>query len=684
MTDSSGGARRVLSTGIATAGAAAMLFAVLADVIRSSASRGFGLFQWILLITGLALFLGGMWLTPQGRARVISTAKTVFGPNLRLRSIEVILLALLFGIVTGVGETLVLFAEKLFAGRMLRMGDELFWVLPVMDSMVLAAIGLAFVLAGLLVPAVRSVMVVGFVFSLLCLDALLSRFTLAQRMNGLAFAILMIGLAVVVTRRLVERRPAGYPWLRRAVATGAAAVLLLGLAGPALRGIQERRALGGLVEAAADAPNILFVIWDTVRAKSVSLYGYERPTTERLEQFASTGMTFDFAISTASWTLPSHGSMFTGRYPDKLNATWLEPMDQTYPTLAEVLSDHGWATAGFSANLAYVTREAGMARGFAHFEDYHITPGRMVFVAHMALRNLVRLGIMKDRQTAIIGLKRASMITGQVLDWLEGRPQDRPFFIFANYMDAHDPYDAPGRFKEMYGPEPTSFQSRWIGFRESDPKRIQPQIDGYDACITYLDDQLGQLLDTMGARGLLENTIIVVAADHGEHFGDNGFMRHGATLYLPVIHVPLVIRAPGTPSGIRIPDEVTLRDLPATILDLAGVRGDDRLEGTSLRWAWERDPATPGLLFSEVRQGVRHPQGLPNSNGDVHSLLGGGYHYIDRTDNGGEELYNYVRDRAEGENLIESRDALVVLDSMRHAMRRHLSTSTRSLSDAGR
>jgi arylsulfatase A-like enzyme len=374
--------------------------------------------------------------------------------------------------------------------------------------------------------------------------------------------------------------------------------------------------------------------------------------------------------------------MFTGRYPDRLNATWQEPLDGTYPTLAEVLAEHGWATAGFSANMAYVTRESGLARGFTHFEDYPITPGRMVFVAHMALRSLVRLNLLSDRGTATIGLKRGSKITDGVLGWLEDRPRDRPFFVFANYMDAHDPYDATGRFKEMYGPEPETFESSWIGFRERRLARVQAQLDSYDACITYLDDQLGTLLDAMERDGLLENTIIVITSDHGEHFGENGFMRHGTTLYLPAIHVPLVIRAPGTPAGARIDQQVTTRDLPATILDLAGV-SDERIVGTSMRDIWNGG-GDPGLLFSEVRQGIRIPQGMPTSNGDLYSIIDGRYHYIRRTDNDGEELYDHVADGGETIDLATTDGADATLEMMRAALRRHLAGSRPSLTASAR
>ena len=109
---------------------------------------------------------------------------------------------------------------------------------------------------------------------------------------------------------------------------------------------------------------------DTVRADHLSLYGYERPTTPALEQFAQQGIRFDQARATAPWTLPSHASMFTGRWPHELGEEWMTPIRGNFPTLAEYLGDHGYATAGFVANVGYCSQETGLARGFTHYEDY--------------------------------------------------------------------------------------------------------------------------------------------------------------------------------------------------------------------------------------------------------------------------------------------------------------------------
>ena len=120
----------------------------------------------------------------------------------------------------------------------------------------------------------------------------------------------------------------------------------------------------------ANSPNVLLIVLDTVRADHLSLYGYERPTTPVLERLAKRGIRFDEARATAPWTLPSHASMFTGRWPHELGEKWMTPLRGNFPTLAEYLGDHGYATAGFVANVGYCSQETGLARGFTHYEDY--------------------------------------------------------------------------------------------------------------------------------------------------------------------------------------------------------------------------------------------------------------------------------------------------------------------------
>ena len=118
------------------------------------------------------------------------------------------------------------------------------------------------------------------------------------------------------------------------------------------------------------SPNVLLVVMDTVAAGHLSLHGYNRATSTTLAELADRGIQFDSARAASSWTLPSHATMFTGRWLHELSVGWLTPLDQTHPTLAEFLGERGYATAGFVANTFYCGSSSGLARGFTHYHDF--------------------------------------------------------------------------------------------------------------------------------------------------------------------------------------------------------------------------------------------------------------------------------------------------------------------------
>ena len=187
----------------------------------------------------------------------------------------------------------------------------------------------------------------------------------------------------------------------------------------------------------ADSPNVLLIVMDTVRADRLSLYGYYRPTSPALEQFAKRGIRFDNVRTTAPWTLPSHASMFTGHWPHELGAEWMTPVRSNFPTLAEYLGSHGFATAGFAANTLFCSYETGLDRGFAHYEDYELGPlaaARTASVVNMAFKfafapaskygRRAEPGLLRLLQDAVLdSILAKDRISGQAinrkfLDWL--------------------------------------------------------------------------------------------------------------------------------------------------------------------------------------------------------------------------------------------------------------------------
>ena len=672
--------QRWLAALLIAGGTASALFSLFADLIIGG-SPGFGLRQWMLLGGGGLLVLAGSWLTATGRQSIRASLRSAFEADVRLGPGRILALAVALGVFTGLVEVGVLFGDRKLTGRILRMGGEATWVIPLVNVLILSTIGLLLSAGSLLWRGLRSAYVVTFVMMLLCADALLHRFTLGDRLDAGSAWLLAGGVAAAMTRGLAGRFRRGLR-LRR----GALVAALLGLLVPAVvvgtAAVRERLRLSGMPEPGEDAPNVLLIIWDTVRSANLSLHGYDRPTTPNLDRWAASGTVFDFALSTASWTLPAHASLFTGRYPNELSTDWWAPLDGEHATLAEVLSDHGWATGGFSANLAYATREVGLARGFTHFEDYDAVPGRMVLESTMLLNNIRRLGFVTDFEASILGLKRADRITQATLDWLSsGSVRGRPFFAFLNYFDAHDPYVSTAPYDTLFGPVEPWFFRGGMGHKETDPAKIRPQRDAYDRSIAYLDAQFGELMRGLEARGLRDNTIVIFTSDHGEHFGEHGFMRHGNTLYLPVLHVPLVVHDPRrAPAGVRVAEPVTLRDVAATILDLAGIgRVERRIPGASLARFWE-DPATAPRqeppLYAEVREGLRIPPGLPNSDADLRALVGDGFHFIWQSD-GHEELYDISADPGEMRNLTTQDSARDVLTRMRAELARFVDPGER-------
>lgn len=477
--------------------------------------------------------------------------------------------------------------------------------------------------------------------------ACLLRLASLQRIHVVAIVVLAAGVAVQLSRLFADPAGRGMALVRRSTPWLALVVVGLGGGTSAWWAIAERQAMAALPTAAAGAPNILLLILDTVRAASLGLYGYGRGTSPALDAFARRGVVFDRAVSAAPWTLPSHAVMFTGRLPHELSTGFLRPLDATYPTVAELLRARGYLTAGFVANESYCGYGTGLGRGFLHFEDYPVTPKQILLSSELGQL------ITEWRSKLILRTgdpKSAGVVNADFLRWtsrVRARSGSRPFFAFLNYMEAHLPYRTT----------PPEFERRLAGSG-------LPKADRYDAAIAYLDLELGRLFDTLTARGLLANTVVIIASDHGEQLGEHGLDDHGNSLYIQLLHVPLVIVGGSAPAGRRVADPVTLRDLPATILAFAGAPAT--LPGRPLQRLWETGGAD-SLLVAEVE---RHPTGLsmwPNRKGPMQALLRGPWHYIRESD-GREQLFDYWIDPAEEHDVAASPSGSALLPGLRAAL----------------
>jgi arylsulfatase A-like enzyme len=600
------------------------------------------------------------------------TAKSALSPG------RLLVLSLVLGLATGLVELVLLFVHKHFvdptAISSLQLNQYALWMIPVSNGLIFGACGLVLAVVAWFTRA-RVPVVVG-VYGL----CFLSAFALLLTYRGLttiAYAALAGAIALRGTPRVLCHLRRQRLFLRfglPALIGLVAALFGLGL-------VQESVHRHQLPQALPNSPNILFIVLDTVRAESLSLYGYGRETSPHLTSLAQRGVRFDHARTAAAWTLPSHASMFTGRWPYELLCSPKRPLDATYPTLAQFLRDRGYATAGFVGNTYFCSTWYGLGRGFVHYEAVAVTLLEILRSSELGriLVNKVDPSTCnRDRPRAYSNRKDAATINADFSAWLSSRPEGRPFFAFLNYFDAHDPYLTPERARKHFGSEPVTpsdFETLRDWFRVDKAKLSTQTIalarDCYDDCIGYLDDQLGRLFDGLDSKGLLENTLVIVTADHGELFGEHGAFSHGQELYQQVVRVPLVIVAPGrVPSGRTITRPVSLRNLPATVVDLLGLAQESPFPGHSLAQHWTTKSTQADepedLLLTETADEVGKVPAGPKS---VRALLDHGKLYI-RNKDGREELYDIDTDPAEAHDLSKTANAQPLVIRFRDTMHR--------------
>jgi choline-sulfatase len=325
--------------------------------------------------------------------------------------------------------------------------------------------------------------------------------------------------------------------------------------------------------------SVLLVVVDTWRADHLGIYGYARPTSAKLAPWLAEAAIFERAFATSGWTLPSFGSLFTGQIPSRHAAglsrgAGAEPgfafLDTTVQPLGALLAGHGFATAAV-VNNPFLHPGFGLSRGFETwdyvFGNYANTP-------------------------------RASQIVYWGLRWLDAR-DGRPFLLLLHLFDPHLSYDPPpsvrGRFTRGYTGK---LKLPFAGFGEANSS-WSPQdaaerrfvTGAYDEELLFVDRQLARLLGGLEARGLLDQTLVVLTSDHGEELFDHGGFEHGHTLYQELLHVPLIVWGPGVQAG-RVDVPVSLVDILPTLLEALQLPVPPDLAGRSL-WPLLRGGEAP-------------------------------------------------------------------------------------------
>jgi choline-sulfatase len=357
--------------------------------------------------------------------------------------------------------------------------------------------------------------------------------------------------------------------------------------------------------------NVLLVTLDTTRADHIACYGSPTSSTPRIDSLARHGVRFEQCIATAPITMPSHSSIMTGLYPFRHgvrnNGTHRLPDDVL--TLAEVLQEQGYATSA-TVSAMVLNARYGLSQGFDTY-DQNLVAGSF------------RYSYLARETPAADTVQRAQ-------SWLDGQPAspDQPFFMWVHLFDPHHPYTPPPGYAE------------------------RSQNNPYDGEITYADEQLGRLVDSLRERKLLRNTLVIVTGDHGESLGEHGESTHSVFLYDSVTRVPLIFSHPSLSMGMVVPRAVSHVDLLPTVLDLLQFPVPENLDGISLAAALKTSPgADPDaslperMLYSESM--------LPHYNfgwADMRALRTSNGRYIRAPR---EELYAVVQDPGETVNVLE-------------------------------
>jgi arylsulfatase A-like enzyme len=369
-----------------------------------------------------------------------------------------------------------------------------------------------------------------------------------------------------------------------------AAIVVLA-AGAAVRETMLRPQPSGLV----------IVTLDTTRADRLPAYGFGSVATPAIDGVAARGAVFDEAVSVAPLTLPAHTSLFTGLYPPHhgVRDNTARALDPAHATLASLLHDRGFHTAAFVGAIV-LSADRGLARGFDVYDDGR-APG----------------GPPPRRRTGREVVDRARA-------WID-KLDDTPFFLWVHLYDVHAPQMLPVEFRRASG-------------------------DRYEGGLAYVDDQIGRLLDALGLRHRLSNTVIVVAGDHGESLGEHGEKEHGIFLYESTLRVPLVICAPGM-AARRVTGVTSLVDIFPTVLRLLGVAVPAVGDGVSL---------VPALTGGRVPERAVYAESLYAAHfgwGPLRMVREDRFKFIDALE---PELYDVERDPYESQNLANEHIATAV------------------------
>ena len=350
----------------------------------------------------------------------------------------------------------------------------------------------------------------------------------------------------------------------------------------------ERERADRAPERSSDRPNVLFIVWDTVRADHLGLYGYGRDTTPRLTAFAKDAAVYERAISSGVWTLPSHASMFTGLPPSAHGVSDRRKyLDDGFTTFAEVLERGGYATWAWSTN-PFIDDKTNMTQGFDTVEHPWSPAWRRDADAMQKARGVDEASTRNEKVHGTPwGYTNVGKLAGRALDaWLDQR-RGEPWLAFVNLMEAHatrspilrarhEMMDDAAVARSLEIDQRTRQQNAYgAGVVPWTPADLAVIQGVYDASLLEIDHITGELLDGLRERGVLDDTLVILVADHGEMLGEKGLFGHQLAIWSSLTHVPLVVRYPGHVAPARITEPTSTASLFRLVIEQTGVPAPD-------------------------------------------------------------------------------------------------------------
>jgi arylsulfatase len=476
---------------------------------------------------------------------------------------------------------------------------------------------------------------------------------------------LALGIAIARVSRKLPRLTSG----RAAIFTLAAAVALFGILSIAPSADESGLGTSSIErENARGRPNLLILMIDTLRYDHVSWSGYSRRTTPKLERFVERGTVFTHLVSQAPHTKESCATLLTGLYPSTHTAVEHDALPESAHTLAEELQGRGYRTFCSSANT-YISPVFGFDQGFETLVTLPVITTYKNGLGHALLRisrRFVRFPVVPATLDLLISLEKrlfweiehdaAALAAPEVIDpfleWIGGNDKE-PFFAYLHFLEPHATYEPPAPYDALfsgdYDGDPVIRPPSTAGvFAPVTRARALPEaerrnmIDRYDGEIAYLDGEIGRMIDALEARGLLDRTLVVVVADHGETFYEHGSWGHGHSLYEEELRVPFALVRPGSvPSGRKIDSMTRMVDVMPTLLDLLGFDSPEGMQGSSFAGLLEGRGAGTSSSYSEIQLSGRR----------YDALRKGSYKLI-RSEDGSAWLYDLDADPGEHRDLL--------------------------------